>query len=81
MKTRVRRKRWARRWRREVEERAKDTADTEREDWTAEGREIEERVERGDAESNESLRQFFQRGARALEFLVTSFFFLSNFSN
>lgn len=59
-----------------VEERAKDTADTEKEDWAREGREMEGRVERSDAESNESLRQFFQRGARALEFLVTSFFFL-----
>lgn len=50
----------------EAEERAKDTADTEREDRAREGREIEERVERGDAESNESLRQFFPNAALEL---------------
>lgn len=62
-----------------VEERAKDTADTEREDRARGGREMEGRVKRSDAESNESLRQFFQRGARALEFLVTSLFFSFQF--
>lgn len=44
-----------------MEERAKDTADTEGEDERESEKDERSRVERGDVESNESLRQFFQR--------------------
>lgn len=61
-----------------MEERAKDTADTEREDWTREGRKVGGWKGAMRSQTKAS-GNFSNGGAQALEFLVTSFFFSLSF--